>query len=460
MGEALRDLRRAGRVGVSAVLLIALSLAALGGFWLLSLNLGRAIGQWRDRVRVVVYLREEPPAAKVRRSPEAGSRRWAGSSGCATCPRHEALQLLKRSLGGQADVADQLPRNPLPASVEVTPDSDRATPEGTRELVRRLTALARGGGGAGRLPVGRGPGPVPAPVLVDRARGGGGARPGRDPHRHHRDDPGVAPATGRDGDHAALRGDRCRDPAAARLPGHGPGPGGGHRRPGRARGRVRAGRAPARALAPRHPRYRAGGVPVRAPDAPASWRAAPSSALSAASWPRGALTHDAGGHGHRGHPGGSRGASRGGPPAPARRGAGRQAAGSAGNTEAATERSARRRPRPSGGRRGSSPSSTRSTGAWATSAVRSRLWMAGSGAPRPISGSTSGTSRASTGGGPARRKRWRGAWRALYKLEAQGGVLPVLLSGRIPVSQAVQTPAPLDPGHGGRASQPRVSCDF
>src|SRR6185436_2470672 len=46
-----------------------------------------------------------------------------------------------RSLGGQADVVDQLPRNPLPASVEVTPDSDRATPEGTRELVRRLTEL-------------------------------------------------------------------------------------------------------------------------------------------------------------------------------------------------------------------------------------------------------------------------------------------------------------------------------
>ena len=46
--EALRDLRRAGRVGVSAMLLIALSLAALGAFGLFSLNLGRAIAQWRD----------------------------------------------------------------------------------------------------------------------------------------------------------------------------------------------------------------------------------------------------------------------------------------------------------------------------------------------------------------------------------------------------------------------------
>ena len=141
VSEALRDLRRTGRVGVSAILLIALSLAALGGFWLLSLNLGRAIGQWRDRVRVVVYLREEPPAAKVndllRRIEALG-----GIQRVRYVSKNEALQLLKRSLGGQADVADQLPRNPLPASVEVTPDPDRATPEGTRELTQRLTALA------------------------------------------------------------------------------------------------------------------------------------------------------------------------------------------------------------------------------------------------------------------------------------------------------------------------------
>jgi cell division transport system permease protein len=140
VNEALRDLRRAGRVGVSAILLIALSLAALGGFWLLSLNLGRAIAQWRDRVRVVVYLREEPPAGKVdellgRIEAVGGIQRVRYVS------KSEALQTLKRSLGGQADVADQLPRNPLPASVEVNPDPERATPEGTRELVGRLAAL-------------------------------------------------------------------------------------------------------------------------------------------------------------------------------------------------------------------------------------------------------------------------------------------------------------------------------
>ena len=107
--EAMRDLRRAGRVGVSAILLIALSLTALGGFWLLSLNLGRAIDQWGDRVRVVVYLKDEPPAAKLdelmqRIEAVGGIQRLRYIS------KSEALRALKRSLGSQADIADQLDR--------------------------------------------------------------------------------------------------------------------------------------------------------------------------------------------------------------------------------------------------------------------------------------------------------------------------------------------------------------
>jgi cell division transport system permease protein len=140
VGEALRDLRGAGRVGVSAVLLIALSLSALGGFWVFSLNLGRAIDQWRERVRVVGYFKDEPASSKLdelTRQIEA----MPGVLRVRYISKADALKALKHSLGGQADVADQLPRNPLPASVEVTPDAETATPEGTRELVRRLQAL-------------------------------------------------------------------------------------------------------------------------------------------------------------------------------------------------------------------------------------------------------------------------------------------------------------------------------
>jgi cell division transport system permease protein len=138
--EALRDLRRAGRVGLSAVLLITLSLGALGCFWLLSLNLGRAVTQWRERVRVIAYLKEEPKPAAVE---ELVGRVQAlgGVQRVRYVSRAEALASLKRSLGTQAGVVDQLPRNPLPASIELTPDEETATPDGTRALVQRLSAL-------------------------------------------------------------------------------------------------------------------------------------------------------------------------------------------------------------------------------------------------------------------------------------------------------------------------------
>ena len=139
LGEALRDLRRAGRVAVSAILLITLSLAALGAFWLLSNNMSEAVAQFRERVKLVVYLKREPGAVegnalveRVRAMPGVAAVRYVGKA--------EALSALKQMLGKDAAIADTL-QNPLPASLEVTPTADGATLDGARALVTRLTAL-------------------------------------------------------------------------------------------------------------------------------------------------------------------------------------------------------------------------------------------------------------------------------------------------------------------------------
>lgn len=140
LGEALRDLRRAGRVAVSAILLISLSLAALGAFWLLSSNLGQAVDQFRERVKIIVYLKREPPTnesnalvERVRRMPGVAAVRYVG--------KIEALGTLKQVLGKDAAVADSLPQNPLPASLEITPTAEGATLDGAHSLVTRLAAL-------------------------------------------------------------------------------------------------------------------------------------------------------------------------------------------------------------------------------------------------------------------------------------------------------------------------------
>jgi cell division transport system permease protein len=140
LSETLRDVRRTGRVGVSAVVLIGFSLVALGGFWVLSSNLGRAVAQWRDQVRIVVYLKREPSRAEVPallgRVHEVGDVASAVYVGKA-----EALRSLRGALGKDASVLDQLPANPLPASIEITPTSAATTSDGTRALLERLGAL-------------------------------------------------------------------------------------------------------------------------------------------------------------------------------------------------------------------------------------------------------------------------------------------------------------------------------
>lgn len=140
VGEAFRDLRRAGRVAISAIVLIMLSLGAVGSFLLLSGNLGKAVAAWRDRLRVIVYLEREPSTAgasalvrKVEGLPGVAAVRYVG--------RAEALASLKQVLGKDASAASNLTSNPLPASLEVTPSAEGATPEGARRLIERLSAL-------------------------------------------------------------------------------------------------------------------------------------------------------------------------------------------------------------------------------------------------------------------------------------------------------------------------------
>jgi cell division transport system permease protein len=140
VGEAFRDLRRAGRVAVSAVVLITLSLAALGGFWLVTSNIGRAVAKWRDQVRIVVYLKREPSAGDVAALLER-VRAMPGVAGAVFIGKADALRSLKQVLGKDAGVVDQLPANPLPASLEVTPSITAVTPEGARDLLTRLAAL-------------------------------------------------------------------------------------------------------------------------------------------------------------------------------------------------------------------------------------------------------------------------------------------------------------------------------
>jgi cell division transport system permease protein len=53
----------------------------------------------------------------------------------------DALRALRGALGKDAGIVEQLPSNPLPASIEITLAPEAATPEATRDVVTRLSAL-------------------------------------------------------------------------------------------------------------------------------------------------------------------------------------------------------------------------------------------------------------------------------------------------------------------------------
>ena len=140
LSETFRDVRRAGRVGITAVVMIGFSLVALGGFWVLSANLGHAVSEWRERVRIVIYLKREPAAAEV---PVLLGRvlEVAGVASVNYVGKADALQSLRGALGKDASVLEHLPSNPLPASITVTPTAEAGTPDGTRALLARLGEL-------------------------------------------------------------------------------------------------------------------------------------------------------------------------------------------------------------------------------------------------------------------------------------------------------------------------------
>jgi cell division transport system permease protein len=140
VSEAFRDLRRAGRVALSAILLITLALTALGAFWVVTSNLGHAVTRWRDRVRIVVYLRHEPDEAALA-SLTSRVKAVPGVAATTYVSRADALASLKRVLGKDASVVDHLGTNPLSASIEITPSADASTPEAASEMLRQLGAI-------------------------------------------------------------------------------------------------------------------------------------------------------------------------------------------------------------------------------------------------------------------------------------------------------------------------------
>lgn len=142
VNEALTDLARGGWMAAVAVALTALSFLTLGGFLILSDNLGEAIERWRTELRVILYLRGDVQPNAQTILAERILRQFPEVRAAKAVTKAEALSRLEATLGNRRDLLAGLPENPLPASVEVWVRPEAQSPERVEALARRLGEIA------------------------------------------------------------------------------------------------------------------------------------------------------------------------------------------------------------------------------------------------------------------------------------------------------------------------------
>jgi cell division transport system permease protein len=138
--EARASLWRGYKTALVAVATIAAALFVLGGFLVLTSNMERLFARWQEAAEFSVYLRDD--VTPLQHGAVEGVlrdshlvREVEGVS------KEEALGRFKRNFGELASAAQDLPDNPLPASIEVRllPSADPADVEA---LAARTSNLA------------------------------------------------------------------------------------------------------------------------------------------------------------------------------------------------------------------------------------------------------------------------------------------------------------------------------
>ncbi len=135
--DAARSLRGNLATTVLSAFTVAFTLAIFGLFLTLFVNLNAAAGSWGDRTRIAVYIKDGALKKGVDLL-EAGIREIPGVRDVRYVSKKEALEILKKELGGNAGVLDGVEPGILPASFEISLDPGFINPSDIRSIVNRL----------------------------------------------------------------------------------------------------------------------------------------------------------------------------------------------------------------------------------------------------------------------------------------------------------------------------------
>ena len=119
---------------------IALSLLVFGIFLIIIVNAKGLIEEWRSRIRITVYLADSMNGEQITRFQEK-IRGYGEVQEVSYRSKEEALKTLEERLQGRQGLLKGLPRNPLPASVEIQLKPEYQNSIGVQRLVEKLRGL-------------------------------------------------------------------------------------------------------------------------------------------------------------------------------------------------------------------------------------------------------------------------------------------------------------------------------
>ena len=117
--EALRSLRRNYFMTIAALVTVFLSMAVLGAVMVFVYNIEAVLKDVEQKVEISVFLKDSVTAEQIE-TLQAEIVGWEEVKESQFVSKDEALERLKEDMGEGADVVEDLGRNPLPASFEIS----------------------------------------------------------------------------------------------------------------------------------------------------------------------------------------------------------------------------------------------------------------------------------------------------------------------------------------------------
>jgi cell division transport system permease protein len=137
LGRALTNLRQNWLISSITVGIISICLFLVGGYLLMTHNLQGLFENWKNQVRITIYLRDGFPDAEILTLQDRLSSLGEVHSVTYTS-KEQALEEFGTMLGGDRFLIEGLDRNPLPASLRITPADTHRNLEGVESILKSI----------------------------------------------------------------------------------------------------------------------------------------------------------------------------------------------------------------------------------------------------------------------------------------------------------------------------------